>query len=122
MKESTHFRDLCKQHTHFSPLQTGFHSGWQEKHRTAWNNPRLPERAIRDMILAFATMCDAYRFPDYEPGDRELGQDGYFHEHATDMVKAIRAYLNFDCGRFDCGTLDRLICRLAEDAGVEIDE
>jgi hypothetical protein len=66
-------------------------------------------------------MADAYILPDYEPGDRLLGQDGYFHEHAADLIKAMHAYLNFDVGRLDCGTLDRLICELAAKAGVGID-
>lgn len=127
MKESTHFRDLCETNIQFLSRLTRKGDEWAQYHIRAWREPRLPERAIRDMIVAFATMCDAYRGDDiqgedWEPGNRELGSDGYFHEHATDMVRAIRAYPNFDCGRFDCGALDLLICRLAEDAGVTIDE
>jgi hypothetical protein len=42
--------------------------------------------------------------------------------HAADMVRAFRAMLNFDCGRFDCGTLDKLISDIAQAASIEVDQ
>jgi hypothetical protein len=116
MKRYNHFDRLCSDHLESLPEGS---SG--KLHMAAWSGPNRKERPIRDMILAYAAMADSYRGAGWEPGDRELGQDGYFHEHATSLIEAMRAYLNFDVGRFDCGTLDRLICKLAADSGVELD-
>ncbi len=74
---------------------------------------------MRALIEAFALFADSYATET--EGERQLGEDGYYHEHAADMVKALLALLNFDCGRFDCGTLDRLIRDLAQASGVELD-
>ena len=82
--------------------------------------PQSNEAGIWALINAFATLADGYAAQT--EGERLLGQDGYFREHARDLVAAMRAYLNFDVGRFDCGTLDRLILDLAAAAGVELEE
>ncbi len=113
--------DLVNNHCH-GTYEIGYLQSWHVRHTAAVTNPRGSERPILTLIRAFAEMADAYLLPDYEPGDRLLGQDGYFHEHAADLVTAMRAYLNFDVGRLDCGTLDRLITQLAEMAGVEVDQ
>ncbi len=95
-------------------------TGWVLRHCQAWTSPRTPrEKAVRALIEAFALFADSYATET--EGERQLGQDGYYHEHAVDMVKALLALLNFDCGRFDCGTLDRLIRDLAQASGVELE-
>jgi len=92
---------------------------YMRRHAKAWGAPNPNERGIQALISAFATLADSYAAQT--EGERLLGQDGYFAEHAEDLIRAIRAYLNFDVGRFDCGTLDQLICDLAEAAGVELE-
>lgn len=90
---------------------------WFLQHRNAWHMPkRGPERAIHSLIEGYALLADAH-----QTEDRTLGQDGYFHEHAKDLIDAMRAALNFDMGRLDCGALDKLICALAKASGVELD-
>ncbi len=120
MKQRPSCVALVRNHTHLFPA--GNSSRWQERHFEACIHPRPRERPILTLIRAFAEMADAYLLPDYEQGDRRLGEDGYFHEHAADLIRAMRAYLNFDVGSLDCGTLDRLITQLAEMAGVEVDQ
>jgi hypothetical protein len=97
-------------------------SHWKYRHYEAWfyggSNKR--EHAIRHLIESFALLADSYAAET--EGERTLGQDGYFHEHARDMIDAMLALLNFDIGRFDGGTLDRLIRKLAETAGVELEQ
>ena len=89
---------------------------WTNAHFEAWRSPRTKsEYAIKYAILSFAAMADA----SLESGT-PIGQDGYFGEHARAMVEAMLAYLNFDIGRFDAGTLDRLIRDLAANNGVEL--
>lgn len=129
--ERDHFRKICADH--ITSLVNRRHAPgneWMQPHIDAWYGEPRPahnrdtrgERAIRDGIVAFAMMCDAHLLPTPEPGDAMLGDDGYFHEHATNIVYALRAYLNFDCGRFNCGTLDSLICKLAREAHVNLDD
>lgn len=99
-------------------LQGGTIADYQRRHQLAWESPTLGERGLRQMIVGFAERADAYAAET--SGERTIGQDGYWHEHALAMVEALRALLNFECGRFDCGTLDRLILDVAEAAGVEV--
>jgi hypothetical protein len=88
------------------------------QHAMAWREPRKgSESFIKGMIEAYAGLADAS-----ETNGILLGEDGYFGEHATAMIEAMRASLNIDMGRLDCGTLDSLICALAKTSGVEIDE
>lgn len=90
---------------------------WQDRHTLAWQAPRPGgELAIVMLITALAILVDAHY------NDIAIGQDGYYHEHATDLVTACRAYLNFDCGRLDCGTLDRLILEIARLGQIEVPE
>lgn len=96
-------------------MRTGA-SSWPQLHCSAWVNPRGTERGIRAMLEGFAAFADAHVASDYT-----IGQDGFFGPHAEDMIQALLALLNLDCGRFDCGTLDRLIRELAVAAGVDLD-
>lgn len=91
---------------------------WKLQHYRAVHWPRAgTEKGIWTLICGFAELADGYATQCEVP----LGQDGYYHDHALGMIEAMRAYLNFDVGRFDCGTLDRLIRDLAKAAGVELD-
>lgn len=93
-------------------------SDWAARHQKAWDNPNATERGIKNIIKGYATLADSYA----SGHGMLLGEDGYFSEHARDMIQAMIAYLNFDCGRLDCGTLDRLIRELASESGVELPE
>lgn len=107
---------LCH-HLQDSQYRPGLGEEWHQRHSRAWINPRPGgERAIKLLIAGYAEMAD-----QSQTFEHKLGQDGYFHEHAADLIHAMRAYLNFDVGRFDCGSLDRLICGLAEISGVELE-
>lgn len=90
---------------------------WRSRHEDAWIAPRPgPERAIKSLISGFADLADAS-----EAGGQLLGEDGYFGEHAKDMIQAMLAALNLDMGRLDCGSLDTLIRQLAKASGVELE-
>lgn len=94
---------------------------WKRRHADACAYPRKgTEQGLWSLITGFAALADGYAAQT--EGERLLGQDGYFWEHARAMIDAMRFYLNYDCGRFDCGTLDRLICELAKAAGVELED
>jgi hypothetical protein len=95
-------------------------TNWYARHCAAWRYPATPaEKGIRHLIHGFAFLVDQAACDS--DGETLLGNDGYFHEHAKDMVLAMLAYLNFECGRFDCGSLDKLIRQLAAAAGVELE-
>lgn len=92
---------------------------YMRAHVFACRSPRPNEAGIWALINAFATLADNYAART--DGEILLGSDYYYHDQTLNLINAMRAYLNFDVGRFDCGTLDRLICDLAEAAGVEIE-
>lgn len=94
---------------------------WVRLHLNAYHSPRNGvESGLLSLITAFATLADAHAATT--GGEIKLGQDGYFRPYAQDMIQAMLAYLNFDIGRFDAGTLDRLIRDLATAAGVGLPE
>lgn len=92
-------------------------TGWQTRHRLAWRLPTGPERPIVAMFQAIADYGDTHelRFAS------TIGDDGFLGPLWFDMVKSLRGMLNGDCGRLDCGTLDRILCRFAESQGFNID-
>lgn len=107
--------------THFDRMPHNNGDHWAKQHCNAYHSPRNGvESGLLSLITAFATLADAHATGT--GGEISLGQDGYFKPHAQDMIQAMLAYLNFDIGRFDAGTLDRLIRDLATAAGVELPE
>jgi hypothetical protein len=92
---------------------------WLDAHEAAWRAPRAGgERAIKSLIDGYAALADA----SFSGCGILLGDDAFYCDHAVSLVDAMRAALNLDCGRLDCGTLDRLLCRLAAASGVTLDE
>lgn len=92
-------------------------TNWYENHCAAWNNPRGVEKGVRLLIEGYAQLADAL----FQTNETKVGNDGYFHEHAKDLILALVAALNMDTGRFDCGSLDGLVRRLAQVSGVELE-
>jgi hypothetical protein len=90
---------------------------WASLHLSAWYHGSDRETAIRHLIQGFGALNDT----SISDGGCRLGDDGYFCDHARDVIQALRAMLNLDCGRFDCGTLDGLLLDLASAAGLEIE-
>lgn len=89
------------------------------QHCEAWLEPRPGrEQAIKQLIVGYALLADSHRT---EPDDAPIGRCGFFGEHARDMIRALLAMLTTDTGRYDCGTLDRLIRKMAEASGVELE-
>lgn len=105
----THIIDMRLNNTSIAPPQ------WIDAHEAAWRAPRAGgERAIKSLIEGYAALADA----SFSTHGILLGDDGFYCEYAVNLIDAMRAALNLDVGRFDCGTLDRLLCRLATASGV----
>lgn len=94
---------------------------WRKRHIDAWNNPspyKLGEVATKRAIEAYAAYADDY----YDSFETEMGLDGYFGEHARDMLSAINASLSMGFkSRFDSGAIHHLVRQLAEVSGVDPD-
>jgi len=91
---------------------------WEREHCYAFVTPRADgEKAIVSLIRSLAHMCDA---------SAQLGiniaDDDYFGDSFEALISVARGYLNFDCGRLDCGSLDRLILQIATLGGYNVDE
>lgn len=114
-------KEIIQAHCPVDDPEDWLAADWKARHYRAWNRPMLGvESGIKALLQGFAALADGYAAQT--GGERLLGQDGYFWEHARDMVLAMQAYLNFDIGRFDGATLARLIHDLAKAAGVELED
>jgi len=81
---------------------------WADRHNKACANPTPREASI---LLLYKAARHAFLF---------YGSDGYGNPNvATPMLEAARAVLNFESGRFDCGTIDGHLCDMLEALGVE---
>jgi hypothetical protein len=78
---------------------------WGARHCAAWREPQGPEVGIVRMIEGVALYADhhAKRF------ESNVGEDGLLGPEVEQIIRSIRTLLNGECGRLDCGTLDRLL-------------
>ena len=80
-------------------------SGWQTRHVDALKVPRGFERPIIEMIEAWARYADTHRVRYESP----TGNDYVLGPSWAAVGAGIRALLNGDTGRLDCGTLDSFL-------------
>lgn len=96
-------------------------TGWKARHDAALAAPRLDKgEAIGPMLKAWALYADGYNAMYNADSDGTMLADDYVLGAAwIDMGKALRALLNGECGRFDCGTLDSFILDTMRENGVD---
>lgn len=76
---------------------------WVERHRGAAIGPRPGfERSLVRMWKAMAEYADAHQAAYESP----IGDDGVLGEAFKDIARGLRALLNGEAGRLDCGTLE----------------
>lgn len=95
---------------------------WMARHIEAWQLPVFPsDIGIKKALQAFACFAEAYSSQFTES---RLSDDGYFSEHARDMLKAVHAWLNIGDGvrKLDSGAISRLITQLAVASGLDPDD
>jgi hypothetical protein len=100
---------------------------WCRRHAMAWelsgthhqttNSQRL-EAALRDTIIGWAKMAEEHRI-SY---GSFIGEDGVLGRAWKGIGISLLIMLNGDLGRFDGGTLDKLIREIAEASGVNLEE
>jgi hypothetical protein len=88
-------------------------NNWGARHCAAWREPQPNEEGVVNLLKAAAVYADNHR-KRFESG---VGEDGFLGQHWVGIVKAVRVLLNGDCGRLDCGTLDKLILEMLEIEG-----
>jgi hypothetical protein len=88
-------------------------NGWGQRHADAFMCPGTVERPTVNLILALAQYADAYALR-FEDG---IATDGYGAPIWLSMLRGWRDLLNFDLGRLDGGTLDRMAYKVANAAG-----
>lgn len=80
-------------------------TGWQDQHRKALVLPRGFEQPIVEGLAAWACYADMHRERyDVACNDHVLGAAW------AGWGRALRALLNGETGRLDCGMLNRFIC------------
>jgi len=104
---------------------------WQADFLTAWypfvpdHDPDQPDRdgawkfeaALVPLIVGAARYADAHA----ERYESVIGDDGVLGPNFRDILIGIRGLLNGQLGRLDGGTLDHMLCTLADAAGVNLD-
>lgn len=95
---------------------------WKGRHIVAWENPRSNgERAVKLAIEAYAAWADDYNESFEDSGG--IGLDGYFGEHALNLLRTIHESLTMGFKtRFDSGAISRLVHDLARTSGVDPDQ
>jgi hypothetical protein len=102
-------------------------NNWGARHVAAWEGSvrevvdrsvRLREVALKQSIIGWALIGDTHE----QMFESKMGDDGFLGPEWKKIGKGLRAQLNGQCGRFDCGTLDALICNIARACGVNLDE
>jgi hypothetical protein len=87
-------------------------------HLQALDKPTYTEKAILGLIKSVATYCDTHA----SANGTVMAADGYASEYILDMMKGIIGLLSADTGkRLDCGTLERTVRDIAEQAGFNRD-
>ena len=84
-------------------------NGWGKRHVDAWTLPKGPEKPIRDMILALVEYAEEYEHRYIG----KVGDDGFLGDVWAGMIRNVRAMLNGETGRLDCGTIDGLLLSIA---------
>lgn len=99
---------------------------WAEQHYRAWLQSDLTckpierrEVCLRKMIVGWAALGESHAEMYLAP----IGQDAVTGDHFAAIGKSLRDLINTsDIGRYDGGTLDRLIVTIGHACGVDLDE
>jgi hypothetical protein len=110
--------------TVLEPPGAGDYPAWKKRHVDAWNHPQKnSEIAVKQMLQGYASMADQFNEQSGNEDEGGIGRDGYFGDHARDILRAVNAYLSMGGPtRLDSGAVHRLIRDLAEASGVNPDE
>lgn len=112
-------RDLIERSLRKTATQKFRENEWGERHVrafrsiAAWGGNSSQEAGMIQMIYGWAEYADAH----FHRFESLIGEDGFLGPAWLAMGKGIRALLNGETGRLDCGTLDGLILEIAEHNG-----
>jgi hypothetical protein len=88
---------------------------WVHRHNLAVTNPNNTEKPIVDFCKALKLYADNHKVRY----DSNIAHDGVLGEAFLEILKNVRALLNGECGRLDCGTIDAYLISIAEKAGFD---
>lgn len=89
--------------------------GWQNRHDTAWGQidvyvPGMTEpHGIERSVVAMLKGWELYAKMHKRRFGSAIGDDGFLGPQWLATGKALRALLNGETGRLDCGTVDAFI-------------
>ena len=93
---------------------------WLVRHEAAWSSV-LPghkgERVVlklRDALVALSNECKQYEYT--------VGEDAHAHDIGRAICNALLDFLNRDCGRLNCGTVDAWVRNYAESESISLDD
>ena len=99
--------------------QTFHGNSWGKRHVEAWNRPATDhERALRDLIAGWARYADAHHARFEAP----ITECGVLGPAWVEQGRQLLVLLNGETGRFDAGTVDKLIRDIVTDHGAVGDE
>lgn len=98
--------------------ESGSDVDWMHRHLQAWHDPRPSEKALKNLIEAWAHYANQHFIKNL----RHIGEDNFLGPQFAAMGRCLLQMLNGDLGRFDGGTLDALVREIATCVGVNLDE
>ena len=97
-----------------NPISKHTASDWMVRHKMAVLTPKSAfERALVHLLAGWLTYADAVK-DTYGSG---IGGDYVLGPQWSRIGAAIRGLLDGEAGRFDCGTLDSLLCETLQSEG-----
>lgn len=107
-------------------------NGWKQRHDTAWkmqepslhlrmidtNAPILHEQAMIAMLKGWQLYANSHAVRFGEP----IGNDHFLGPQWLKIGKSLRALLNGETGRLDCGTVDGFILDTLKEHGFGEDD
>ncbi|MCA9334399.1 hypothetical protein KC963_05105 [Candidatus Saccharibacteria bacterium] len=95
---------------------------WGMRHYEAWQHPRKgAEAMIKALIVGWAEYADQYHQSTGFDAPETISEDSYTSQYWLSIGENIIGLLSNETGRFDCGTLDSLVRRIAMNEGFSND-
>jgi hypothetical protein len=92
---------------------------WGQRHYAA---AFAPNRETGECVITLIHAAAHYADQHQARYESKIGDDGVLGPHWESIVRGIMGLLNGDCGRLDCGTLDKLLRDMLEAEGFDRDQ
>lgn len=108
--------ELCTQRRYWQP-DVPDTTEWKVRHEDATLHPTGAEMAIADLLRGWLLYAQEHE----RMFESKIGDDQVLGPAWADMGMNIRRLFDGETGRYDCGTLDAIVCKMLTDQGFDPD-